>query len=180
MFNPFKKKGPPPEPQRHFPPVPDWRPTFAPELDKVVEIASYYTNGKHDLAVFEHGTIVVLAKGLSDEDATAVALEALHGVFHAHPDMNPRDMDDGNILVGYKNNVANVVVNDFVLEHWDEIDRQHQRALATHEVLITPLGQNTFNDFGKKALYGRCFMFMDAQSPKVVRIARTVAPAPNA
>ncbi|GAA0552629.1 hypothetical protein GCM10009098_20420 [Rheinheimera aquimaris] len=180
MFNLFKKKTPPPEQPRQLPPVPDWQPNFAPELDKIIEIASYYTNGKHDLAIFEHGTIVVLAKGLSAEEATSSALEALHGVFHSHPDMNPRDMDDGNILVGYKNNVANIVVNDFAMEHWNEIDLNHQRALATHEVLITPLGHNVFNDFGKKALYGRCFMFMDALSPKVVRIARTDAPVSNA
>lgn len=40
------------------------------------------------------------------------------------------------------------------------------------EVLITPLGPNVFDDFGKMALFGRCFMFMDAQDPKVVRIER--------
>lgn len=173
MFNLFKKKTPPPPPAKRFPPVPDWRPSFAPELETIIKIASYYTSGKYDLAVFEYGTIVVLKKNLSDEEATAAALEALHDVFHSHPDMDPRDMDDGNILVGYKNGVASVVVNDFVAKHWNEIDQRHQQALATDEVLITPLGPNTFNDFGKKALYGRCFMFMDAQEPKVVRIVRT-------
>jgi hypothetical protein len=37
---------------------------------------------------------------------------------------------------------------------------------------MTPLGSNVFDEFGKKALFGRCFMFMDAQEPRVVRIAR--------
>jgi len=59
--------------------------------------------------------------------------------------------------------------------NWSEINRQHQRALATHEVLITPLGHNKFDDFGIKALFGRCYMFMDAQEPQVVRVARHVA-----
>lgn len=54
-------------------------------------------------------------------------------------------------------------------------DANHQRALATDEVLITPDGPNVFDDFGKNALYGRCFMFMDALSPAVVKVIRAKA-----
>jgi hypothetical protein len=81
-------------------------------------------------------------------------------------------MKDGNILVQYNHDVANLVLFDIIEQHWTEIEKQHQRALATYEVLITPLGHNVFDDFGKKALFARCYMFMDAQSPKVVRIER--------
>ena len=81
-------------------------------------------------------------------------------------------MDDGNILIAYNHPAANVVLADQVVQHWDEIDQNHLRALSTSEVLITPLGPNKFDDFGKKALFGRCFMFMDAQNPVVVRIVR--------
>lgn len=56
--------------------------------------------------------------------------------------------------------------------HWADIDRNHQRAVATDEVLISPLGHNVFDDFGKKALFGRCFMFMDALAPAIVSIER--------
>ena len=52
------------------------------------------------------------------------------------------------------------------------VRRPWKDALATSEVLITPLGPSKFDDFGKKALFGRCFMFMDAQDPKVVKIVR--------
>ena len=45
-------------------------------------------------------------------------------------------------------------------------------ALAASEGLITPLGPNVFDEFGKKALFGRCFMFMDALRPVVARIVR--------
>ena len=82
------------------------------------------------------------------------------------------NMKDGNILVQYNHDVASLVLADVVEQNWDEINREHQRALATDEVLITPLGHNTFDDFGKKALFGRCYMFMDAQVPKVVLIER--------
>ena len=103
-------------------------------------------------------------------------MEALRDIFHAHPDMHPREMDDGNILVGYKNNITGtVVLSDIVAANWTEIEAQHQRALATHEVLLTPLGQNKFDAFGIKALFGRCFMFMDAQHPHVSRVIRHVA-----
>jgi hypothetical protein len=63
-------------------------------------------------------------------------------------------------------------INDVAEEHWSEIDRRYQEALVTDEVLITPLGNNVFDDFGKKALFGRIYMFMDAQSPKVEMIVR--------
>jgi|GEM_PF-6378487 hypothetical protein len=46
---------------------------------------------------------------------------------------------------------------------------------ATSEVLITPAGNNVFDDFGKKALFWRRCMFMDAQDPKVVHIERKSA-----
>jgi hypothetical protein len=57
----------------------------------------------------------------------------------------------------------------------DEIDNRHLDALAAHEVLITPLGQNKFDAFGKSALFGRCYMFMDAQDPMVASIERCAA-----
>jgi hypothetical protein len=81
-------------------------------------------------------------------------------------------MKDGNITVQYNHPAMNVVFERVAKENWSEIERNHQDALAAHEVLITPLGQNKFDDFGKKALFGRCFMFMDAQEPIVERIVR--------
>jgi len=168
MFEFFKKK--PPSPQ--FPPVPEWRPTICQLRERIVERLKCYTNGKRDFAVFENGTCVVLPDGLSDQDATATATQILAKIFHSHPDMNPTSMDDGNILVQYNEPAVNIVLSDFAQTHWSAIDKNHQKALATSEVIITPLGRNVFDDFGKKALFGRCFMFMDAQNPKVVQIER--------
>src|SRR5262245_16276153 len=156
---------------RH-PPVPDWRPPIRQPLDRIVERLAYYTDGKCDFAVFENGTCVILPDGLSEQDAKVAANEVLSKIFNYHPDMNPVPMDDGNILVQYNHPAVNVVLSDFVEAHWLEIDRNHQQALATSEVLITPLGPNVFDDFGKRALFGRCFMFMDAQQPVVVHIVR--------
>lgn len=157
------------------PPVPDWRPTIRQPLERIIERLLYYTDGKRDFAVFENGTCVIVPEGLSDEDAKAAATDVLSEIFHYHPDMNPVDMDDGNILVQYNHPAFNVVLSDVVGTHWAEVDRNHQQALATSEVLITPLGPNVFDDFGKKALFGRCFMFMDAQHPTVVQVVRKKA-----
>ena len=168
MFGLFKKN----EPPGQFPPVPDWRPSVKQPLDKLIDRLKYYTNGTRDIAVFENGTCVVLENNLSDKDAETYAKDVLAKIFHFHPDMNPTNMDDGNILVRYNHPALNIVLSDFAQAHWAEIDANHQRALAKDEVLITPLGHNVFDDFGKKALFGRCFMFMDAQNPKVVRIER--------
>jgi len=158
--------------ESRFSPVPDWRPTIRQSLERIIDRLEYYTDGKRDFAVFQYGTCVILPDGLSEGDASAAATDVLMKIFHFHPDMNPRDMDDGNIIVQYNHPAINVVLSEITDNHWAEIDRNHQHALATHEVLITPLGHNVFDDFGKKALFGRCYMFMDAQEPVVVRIVR--------
>ncbi|MGM9485873.1 hypothetical protein [Ideonella sp. YS5] len=173
MFGLFTTQPPPEQPAERFPPVPPWRPVIAQPLDRIVERIRHYSNGTKDFAVFNHGTVAILPDGLSDNQARQHAMQALHGVFHAHPDMNPRPMKDGNILIQYSNDVASVVLSDLVDANWIEIQAKHQDALATHEVLITPLGPNKFDDHGKKALFGRCYMFMDAQDPTVSRIERS-------
>jgi hypothetical protein len=109
---------------------------------------------------------------MSNEQAEAFAKEVLHKIFNAHPDMNPMTMKDGNVLVRYNHPAVNLVLSEISEKHWPEINKNHQAALATSEVLMTPLGSNVFDEFGQKALFGRCFMFMDAQDPKIVRIER--------
>jgi hypothetical protein len=168
VFDFFKKK-------TKFPPVPDWKPSVRQPIDRIIERMSHYTDQKRDFAVFGNGTCVVLPDGLNDEQAEVYAKDVLSKIFNYHPDMNPVSMKDGNILVQYNHPAVNVVLSDVAAEHWLEIDRNHQRALATSEVLITPLGQNVFDEFGKKALFGRCFMFMDAKQPLITVIVRASA-----
>ena len=176
MFGWLRKKvPPPPTPPARFPPVPDWRPDIEQPLERIVERLRFYTDGKRDLALFAHGTAVLLPDGLDDAAADAFAREALHRIFHAHPDLNPVPMQDGNILVRYGDRVANVVLADVAARHRDTIEANHLRALATSEVLLTPLGANIFDDFGKQALFGRCYLFMDAQAPRVVRFVRAAS-----
>lgn len=81
-------------------------------------------------------------------------------------------MDDGNILVRYNHPGVNVVLSDIARAHWQEIEQRHLDGLTPDEVLITPLGQNKFDDFGKQALLGRAYMFMDAEQPEIVEIRR--------
>ena len=157
------------------PPVPDWRPSLRQQLEQIIERFQHYTDGKKDFAVLQYGTCIILPDGLSVDEAESTAKDVLMSIFKAHPDMDPCKMDDGNILVRYNHPAFNIVLREITDRHWAEIDRNHQRALATSEVLITPLGSNMFDDFGKKALFGRCYMFMDAQQPIVERIVRKMA-----
>jgi hypothetical protein len=168
MLDFFRKKKPP----KRFPPVPDWRPAIVQPLSRIIERMHFYLGKERDFAVFGHGTCVVVESGLSDEDAIAAAKVTLDQIFRYHPDMNPQRMEDGNILVTYNHPAFNVVLADIVAANWHEIDRRHQQALATDEVLMTPRGPNIFDDFGKKALFGRCYMFMDADAPNVVQMER--------
>ena len=176
MFGLFKKKQPPaPESPKRFPPVPEWKPTIVQPIEQIADRLKHYTNGSKDFAIFRHGTVAILPDGLADDTAELHAKDALHKVFHAHPDMRPLNMNDGNILVHYNHDVANIALIEIIQQNWPEIEQKHLQALATDEVLITPLGQNKFDDFGKKALFGRCFMYLDAQAPEVVRIERRIA-----
>ena len=174
MFGPFRKKEPRQEPPKRFPPVPDWRPAITQPLDQIIDRLSLYTNGQRDIAALTHGTCVLLPDVLSDADAEKFSCEVLSKIFNYHPDMNPMPMKDGNVLVQYNHPAVNLVLSSVAAEYWVEINNNHQQALATDEVLVTPLGSNVFDDFGKKALFGRCFMFMDAQDPCVIRIARRI------
>lgn len=153
-----------------FPPVPRWKPAIVQPLDEIIDRVAYYTGGKQDFVVFKHGTCAIVRAGLSEKDAIAEAKGILDRIYRFHPDVLPQQMTDGNILVKYKWPAMNIVLNHVAEEHWEEIDRNHQDALAAFEVLQTNLGTNQFDDFGKKVLFGRCFMFMDAQSPLVVRL----------
>lgn len=157
---------------RDLPPVPQWQPEFGQPLDVLAERLSFYTDGANDFAVFRHGTLAVLPAGLDEATAAAHACAALDAVFNAHPDMQPLAMQDGNIVVQYSHDVLNIVLDSVAQAHQEAIDAHHLRALATDEVLITPDGPNCFDAFGRKALFGRCYMFMDAQQPAVVRIVR--------
>jgi len=161
-----------PSAKKGFPPVPTWKPSFSQPTSAVIDRISYYTNGKKDFAVFRNGTCVILDDRLSDTDAKAASLKVLADIFGFHPDMNPAPMDDGNILVRYNHPAVNVVLSQVAKAHWDEIERRHLEGLTPDEVLITPLGQNKFDDFGKQALLGRAYMFMDVQSPEIIRLVR--------
>jgi hypothetical protein len=152
--------------------VPAWRPSIRQPLIRIVECMQHYTDRSSDFVLFEHGTCVLIGRGLTDDQAEWTAKECLYRVFHAHPDMRPLKMEDGNILVRYRDSVLNLVLDEVVRENWPDIVRHHAEALSADEVIMTPAGANRFDDLEKQALFGRCFMFMDAQHPKVVHIER--------
>ncbi|SCB19117.1 hypothetical protein [Rhizobium lusitanum] len=158
--------------KENFPPAPQWKPSFRQPTGKIIERISYYLDGKRDFSVFRNGTCVVLKQGLSDKDAKSFSLTTLSNIFNSHPDMNPLSMDDGNILVRYNQPAMNVVLRDVARAHWPEIEKHHLEGLAASEVLITPQGPNKFDDFGKQALLGRAYMFMDAAAPEIIEIHR--------
>ena len=158
--------------KKDFPPLPKWNPAIVMPMDKVIDRFAYYTDGNKDFVVFSHGTCVIVPDGLSDEDAKRDASDTLDKILNYHPDMNPLNMDDGNILIQYNHPACNIVLSEVVSNNWEEIKERHQDALTRDEVLITPLGANKFDDFGIKALFGRCYFFMDATNPVTKAVIR--------
>ncbi len=158
-----------------FPPLPAWRPSFQPSLETIVDRMHYYFDGRTDFAVFQNGTCVLVDNGLPTPMVAGAAKAVLSAIYNFHPDFNPLNMDDGNVLVGYNHPAYNVVMVELARQNWQEVEARYLDGLAESEVLITPLGQNKFDDFGKLALLGRCYMFMDAQNPQVVLVERARA-----
>ncbi|MFO6421977.1 hypothetical protein [Motilimonas sp. KMU-193] len=158
--------------EKQFPPVPEWQPDFFSSPEALLEKMVFYTNNQKDLVQFKHGTIVIIPDNLSVQEAHEFALKVLSDIYNYHPDMNPTPMKDGNLVVQYNHPAFNVVLEEFVAGHMEEIRKLHLKGLATDEVLITPSGNNVFDEFGMKALYGRSFMFMDAQNPEIIEVYR--------
>jgi hypothetical protein len=155
-----------------FPPVPAWQPDIEMPLNKIIDRFRYYTDNKKDFVVLKHGTCVLVSDGLTDEQAKKEALETVAKIFNYHPDMNPKSMDDGNILIFYNHPAYTVVLDEVTKRHMDTIRANHMKALARAEVIMTPAGPNKFDDFGMKALFGRCYFFMDARKPEVGSVIR--------
>ena len=155
-----------------FPPVPKWEPSIVIPQERIIDRLHYYADGKKDFVVFKNGTCVLIQDGLNDEEAKSEAFETLSKIINYHPDMNPLNMDDGNILVQYNHPAYNVVLSDIADQNMDTIKERHLDALTRDEVLMTPQGPNKFDEFGMKALWGRCYFFMDAKNPEISKIVR--------
>jgi hypothetical protein len=160
------------EPDDEFPPVPEWKPDIEVPLDQIIDRFRYYANDGKDFVVLKYGTCVIVSDGLSDDQAKREALETVAKIFGFHLDFNPRVMDDGNALIFYNHPAYTIVLEEITAKHMDLIRANHQRALAREEVLLGPAGPNVFDEFGMKALFGRCYFFMDAKNPEVVAVIR--------
>jgi hypothetical protein len=152
-----------------FPPLPSWQPDFFPDLDEVADHFRTYLNGRYDFVVFEHATCCIVPENLSQDAAAETGKGILSQIIGFHPDMNPQQMRDGNVLVSYNHPAFNIIPATFAREHWPTIEQNHQRGLTANEVLITPLGANIFDNIGKMALLGRSYMFMDALNPVLAK-----------
>ncbi len=145
--------------------TPAWAPSFKQPIERVIARFKQYKADVGGFVVFENGTCVPVAPGLSEAAAVAAANAVFAEIVNKRPDLHPEPVNDGNVLIGFKPPAYNIVLSDFVLAHWAEIERRHSEWVLPDEVLMTPLGPNVFDDYGKKALLARTFMFMDARDP---------------
>ena len=151
-----------------FPPTPKWKPDLPIDIELIYEKAQYYTGGKWQIAIFKYGTVTYFKDKVDHLEDSARAL--LDKIYHSHADFRPLTMDDGNFLVQYRQHAFTIVFEDEIEKHWDYIDKNHQEGICGAEVLINSKGQqNVFDKVGKICLFGRAKMFMDAQSPSVVK-----------
>jgi len=165
------------EQKEDFPPIPKWKPNLPIDIDLIYEKTKYYTNSNLQFAIFENGTVVFFPDRIENIEDSAKA--SLDKIYNFHPDFNPLTMDDGNYLVEYNHPAFNIVFKNEIENHWSYIDENHQDGICPSEVLIGPSGPNVFDTIGKICLFGRAKMFMDAQSPKIVKTFDPVSIKPN-
>ena len=158
--------------QDDFPPKPTWSPEFTQSIEETTERCFFYLNRSVNIVVFKHGTCVLVEDLSSEESAVNDAKEVLKNIINYHPDMNPLQMKDGNVLVQYNHPAFNVVLKSTFENYKSQIEDNHLKGLTRDEVLVTPLGRNKFDEFGMQALYGRTLMFLDATKPEVVKILK--------
>ncbi len=106
---------------KDFPPVPAWQPDIEMPLEKIVDRFRYYTDNKKDFVLLKHGTCVLVTGGATDEQAKKEALETVAKIFNYHPDMSPKTMDDGNILIFYNHPAYTVVLDEITKKYMDSI-----------------------------------------------------------
>ena len=109
-----------------FPPVPSWQPAFSAPVELQLERMVFYTDDTRDLVQYKNGTVVVINKGLDDNEAKLFANEVLSKIYNYHPDMNPLNMKDGNILVRYNHPAFNVVLTEFTSKYIDTIRNKYR------------------------------------------------------
>lgn len=151
------------------PDVPTWSPSFKQPTERVVERFRHYMPDVGSFVVFENGTCVPVARGLSEVAAFDVAKDVLHQIVTKRPDLHPHKVEDGAVFIGFKPPAYTMVLSDIARAHWQEIERRHQEWVLPNEVLMTPMGPNVFDDYGKQVLLARAYMFLDARDPAPVR-----------
>lgn len=152
-----------------FPPKPKWKPNLPIDIELIYYTTKYYTDSKIQFAIFQNGTIVYFPEKVDNiEDSAKIILDK---IYNFHPDVNPKTMDDGNYIVEYSQTAFTIVFKDEIEKNWNYIDQNHQDGVCRAEVLIDGQGRkNVFDKIGKICLFGRAKMFLDAQTPKVVKI----------
>jgi len=152
-----------------FPPVPKWRPNIPVDIERTVQTFAYYLNYQRPFVVFSNGTGAVVSLDSINMESDAKAI--LNKVFHFHADFNSIEMDDGNWLVKYSQPAFSIVFKTESNEYFQYIEAHHLEGLVTSEAILNESKKvNVFDKRGKIGLFGRARMFMDAQSPIVVRI----------
>lgn len=153
-------------------PRPAWKPSVVQPLDRLAARFKPFVKLGRDFVVFKHGTCAVVEPQLPEAVAHERARVILDRTVNQPPDMRPTELPGGDVLILYNQPAATVVLDDIARAHWLHIENRHKSALLPDEVLIMPAGPNVFDSFAKKVLFGRCFLYMDAEAMEVDRLVR--------
>jgi hypothetical protein len=149
--------------------VPKWRPSIPVDLAAIADRMRYYTNGKWRFALFTNGTCALIPNAGADPVADATELVCAAGF--GHVDFDPRPMDDGNLLVGFTQQVAGVVLASELSENRQYLAENVRDGVRSHEALFSGGAQSTaIDDRLKAGLLARARLFMDAESLTVVDV----------
>lgn len=102
------------------------------DIDRLQRTASYYSNGKFFLEIYENGTCVF--PPISSENKPFDGKNLLSGLIEKPIDFTVREMDDHNFIVGFSNTIFSIVFNDDFEE--SKVTISNELAAATNDEFL--------------------------------------------
>jgi len=144
---------------------PKWRPSLPVDINARATAFKHYTDGHSPFTILSNGSTVFL--DASTEWGKEACCHLIELVCTTAPDFVVRNMDDGNYLVTFKDNVYAVVMRDEYTINRDEIHKGAEKGgmLADEALLGLPDAPVEHRYVG---LLARARLFMDAEEKRIV------------
>jgi hypothetical protein len=130
------------------------------DIDRLTKTVEYYSNGRFSSVFFKHGTCVFPPLGGAKTEEAKNCLKNIH----ENQPFEVREMDDGNFIVKFTDEVFSVVFRDEFYHRKNDIIREVSRSKSTENILGK---RNTSEDHIYIGIFARTRLIKDVHSLNV-------------